>query len=96
MALFAVSVDPPEVSKRLKRRLSSRITFLSDPEGQLLDALGIRHRDARGEGGDIAYPTAMLVDGRGLVRWIFHSDTYRERARPEAIFAALEQLAAAP
>jgi peroxiredoxin len=92
VALRAVSVDPPEVSRRLKQRLKSRFTFLSDPDGVLLDALGIRHRDALGEGRDIAYPAAVLVDERGIVRWTFQSDTYRERARPEEVFAALASL----
>jgi peroxiredoxin len=87
-----VSVDPPEASRRLKERLKSRFTFLSDPEGALLDAIGIRHRGGRNDGGDIAYPTAMLVDGGGVVRWIFQSDTYVERARAEQIFAAIAEL----
>lgn len=87
-----MSVDPPERSRRLRDRLKSRFTFLSDPEGVLLDQLGIRHRGGRDDGADIAYPTAMLVDGDGVVRWTFQSDTYRERARAEAIFAAIEEL----
>ncbi len=87
-----MSVDPPEVSKRLAQRLKSRFTFLSDPEGVLLDALGIRHRGAGADGGDIAYPTTVLVDAAGIVRWTFQSDTYRERARPEDIFAAIVAL----
>lgn len=92
VSLFAVSVDPPDVSKRLKERLTSRITFLSDPNGELLDALGIRHRDGGGEGRDLAFPTAMLVDDRGIVRWTYQSDTYRQRAHPDDIFAALASL----
>ncbi len=87
-----MSVDPPEASKQLRKRLESRFTFLSDPEGVLLDALGIRHRAGGNEGRDIAYPTAMLVDAAGIVRWTFQSDTYRERARPEDIFAAVDVL----
>ena len=87
-----MSVDPPEASKRLKTRLKSRFTFLSDPEGELLDGLGIRHREGRNDGEDIAYPTAMLVGADGTVRWIFHSGTSRERARAEAIFAAIDAL----
>ncbi len=87
-----MSVDPPEVSKRLRQRLQSRFTFLSDPEGVLLDALDIRHREARADGGDIAYPTTVLVDAAGIVRWTFQSDTYRERARPEDIFATIAAL----
>jgi hypothetical protein len=90
--LFAVSVDPPEASRRLKQRLKSRFTFLADPEGVLLDGLGIRHRGGRNDGADIAYPTAVLVDAEGVVRWIFHADNLRERARAEEIFAAIAEL----
>ena len=87
-----MSVDPPAASRRLKERLESRFTFLADPEGVLLDGLGIRHRGGRNDGGDIAYPTAVLVDADGAVRWIFQSDTYRERARADEIFAAIAEL----
>ena len=87
-----MSVDPPEASRRLKKRLKSRFTFLADPEGVLLDGLGIRHRGGRNDGKDIAYPTAVLVDADGVVRWVFQSGTYRERARAEEIFAAIATL----
>lgn len=90
-----MSVDPPEASRRLRKRLQSRFTFLSDREGALLDELGIRHRAGRNDGVDIAYPTAMLVGADGVVRWIFQSGTYRERARAEEIFAAIAELPAA-
>jgi peroxiredoxin len=89
--LYAVSVDPPETSRGLKERLNSNFTFLSDPDGTLLDALGIRHRDAP-IGHDIAYPTAILVDRDGIVRWTYETDTYRTRARPERVMAAIEAL----
>ena len=87
-----MSVDPPEVSKRLRDHLSVGFTFLSDPDGALLDTLGIRHRGGRQDGADIAYPTQILVDGQGTVRWIFQSDTYRHRARPRDVFAAIAAL----
>ena len=87
--LIAVSVDPPEVSAKLRERLQANFTFLSDPDGELLDALNIRHVGGRQDGGDIAFPTAVLVDEAGKVRWTFQSDTFRERARPEDIFAAI-------
>jgi peroxiredoxin len=89
--LYAVSVDPPEASKRLRERLRSDFTFLSDPHGELLDQLGILHRGGH-DGTDIAYPTAVLVDERGTIRWVFVSGAARVRASPEAIFAALSAL----
>jgi peroxiredoxin len=95
VSLYAVSVDPPETSRRLRERLQARFTFLSDSQGVLLDALGIRHRNAH-EGRDIAFPTAVLVDADGIVRWTFQSDTYRQRARPEDVFAAIAALPTSP
>ena len=76
----------------MKDRLKSRITFLADPEGQLLDDLGIRHKAGRNDGADIAYPTAMLVDSDGVVRWIYQSETFRDRSEVEDIFAAIARL----
>ena len=91
--LFAVSVDPPEVSEALRRRLNIDFTFLSDPDGIVLDALNIRHRGARmQDGGDIAFPTQVLVDREGIVRWTYASEFYRVRARPEDVFAQIERL----
>ena len=91
MQLFAVSVDPPEVSEALRERLQCRFTFLSDPQGVLLDRLNIRHRNGH-DGHDIAFPTQVLVDKNGLVRWTNQSDNLRVRARPEQIFDAIAQL----
>ena len=95
MELFAVSVDPPETSKGLKQRLNSSFTFLCDTEGVLLDELNIRHRDSPGRG-DIAFPTAILVDSKGIVRWSYETETYRQRARPAEIFRAIQQLGEEP
>ncbi len=88
-------MDPPETSKGLKERLKSNFTFLSDTEGVLLDELNIRHRGAPGVG-DIAFPTALLVDSNGIVRWTYETDTYRTRARPEDVLRAIGGLAGGP
>ncbi len=87
-----MSVDPPETSRRFKARLQSRITFLADPEGALLDELGIRHRAGRNDGVDISYPATVLVDADGVVRWIHQSDTYRDRASAADIIGAIAEL----
>ena len=91
MQLFAVSVDAPETSEALRQRLQSPFTFLSDRDGAVLDLLNIRHRGGH-EQHDIAYPTQVLVDKNGVVRWTFESENFRVRARPEQIFAAIAAL----
>ncbi len=95
MELFAVSVDPPETSKGLKQRLNSSFTFLCDIDAVLIDELNILHRDSPGRG-DIAFPTSILVDSRGIVRWTYETETYSQRARPEEVFRAIQQLGEKP
>ena len=88
-----MSVDPPEAGAALRQRLHCDFTFLSDPQGRALDRLNIRHRGGRvADGGDIAYPTQVLVGKDGIVRWTYQSDNLRVRARPEQVFAAIAQL----
>jgi peroxiredoxin len=106
--VVAVSVDPPEVSERLRRRLDLPIRFLSD-SGRLLDALGIRHRGGRPPAAlmppghrepvadrDIALPTSFLVEvpqaaaAAARIQWVCRPDTYRVRATPDEVIAAIE------
>ncbi len=90
--LYAISVDPPEVSERLRQRLSVPFTFLSDSQGRILDAIGIRHVGGH-DGKDIAYPAQILVDRHGVIRWTFRGDSYRQRANPEEVLEAIARLA---
>ena len=93
MQLFAVSVDLPDASEALRKRLQCDFTFLSDPQGTVLDRLNVRHRGGRAsDGGDVAFPAQVLVDKDGIVRWTYESEYYRVRARPEQVFAAIAQL----
>jgi peroxiredoxin len=89
--VFAVSVDSPEVSKRLQETLDAQITFLSDTDGVLLDALEIRHVGAK-EGRDIAYPTSILVRADGEVAWVFLGDNVNHRADPEDVLVEIDRL----
>jgi peroxiredoxin len=90
--LFAISTDSADESERLRKHLKLGFTFLSDPDGKVLDLLNIRHRSARQDGGDIAYPTQVLVDADGVVRWTYESEYERLRARPEQVLEAIAAL----
>ena len=111
VVVAAVSVDPPEVSERLRRRLGLEIRFLSDPSGTLMDPLDIRHLGGRPPdavvgrprtggvaGGDVFLPTTFVIDvdggaggeGAGVVRWVHRPQTYRVRATPDELLAALD------
>lgn len=97
--VVAISVDPPEASAALRDRLGGRIELVSDQNGTLLDRLGVRHRDgvpaplANGRASrDVFLPTTFLLDERHRVRWVYRPDTYRVRATPDEILAAIDAL----
>ena len=97
-----MSVDPPEISEALRRKLDLPIRILCDVHGTLMDPLGIRH-----DGGmppaliagevakvnpsrDVFLTTTFLLDEDGVIRWIYRPDTYRMRASLDEILAAID------
>jgi peroxiredoxin len=95
--VIAVSVDPPEASEALRKRLDTPITFVSDRDGQLMDLLNVRHRGAmpsfaRERGTDVPFPTAFLLDEGRVIRWVYRPDTYRVRAPATQVLAEIDRL----
>ena len=102
--VVAVSVDPPQLSEALRRKLDLPMTILSDPGGTLMDPLGIRHDGGMppnliaGKVGrinpskDLFLATNYLVDERGVIRWIYRPDTFRMRASIDEMVAAIDAL----
>ena len=107
--VVAVSVDPPDTSELLRRRLRLDIRFLSDCEGVLLDRLGIRDRGGRPPAAlmppghrqrvddrDIFLPTTFLVsvpdlaDAPATILWVYRPESYRVRATPGEVIAAID------
>lgn len=97
--VVAISVDPPETSAPLAERMGGAIEFVSDADGTLLDRLGVRDRDGlpgafakERTSRDIFLPTTFLLDEQHRVRWVYRPDTYRVRATPDEILAAIDAL----
>ncbi len=99
-----MSVDPPEISEKLRTKLDLPIRILCDVDGTLMDPLGIRH-----DGGmppdliagevarinpsrDLFLATNYLLDEAGVIRWIYRPDTYRMRASIDELLAAIDSL----
>jgi peroxiredoxin len=96
VAVYAVSVDPPELNAHLRRRLGSGYEFLSDMKGALLDALAIRQSHASLTGEDVAIPTQYLIDRDGIVRWVYRANTWRLRPHPREALEAIERSLSIP
>jgi len=97
--LYAISVDPPEVSKSFAEKIGSdgkgQVNFplLSDPEHKIIDAYGLR--DSAYEGQKvygIPHPAVYVIDRMGRVTWAKIESNYRERPAVDEIRAALSAL----
>ena len=78
--------------------------ILSDVDGTLMEPLGIRDDGGMppaliaGEvakinpSKDLFLATNYLVDGNGIIRWIYRPDTYRMRASMDELVAAIDAL----
>ncbi len=91
--VFAVSVDPPELSReRVVRPLRLSYAILSDARREVIEKYRIVHRGAGAGGSDVARPAEFLIDPQGVIRWTEFTENWRIRARPEQILEALDSL----
>jgi peroxiredoxin len=97
--LFAISVDPPDVSKEFATKLAAdgngEINFpiLSDPDHRTIDAYGL-HDPAYDSDkfAGIPHPAVYVIDKNGIIAWAKVESNYRERPTNDEIRAALNAL----
>ena len=66
------------------------LTVLSDEGRGLSEAAGLIHPHAAPDGGDADVPTTILVDRRGVVRWLYRSPSVIERLSPDEVLRAID------
>jgi peroxiredoxin len=88
IALAAISVDSPDVSRKLIQSRGVHYPFLSDPNAEVIRRYGVLHPKAGEDGHDIARPAEFLVDSKGTIVWENLTDDVRVRMRPEAVLEA--------
>lgn len=72
--LAAISVDPPETSAKLHRRLALGFPLLSDPEMKVIKAYGVAQ-----DGRDLAVPALFLLEGKRRIVWSDVASDYTDR-----------------
>ena len=92
MRLLAISVDPPEASRKLRQEEGYTFTFLSDPKAEVIRRYDVLHPGAGPGEAEIARPAEFVVDPNGLVRWVNLTESIVVRARPEQVLAAVDAL----
>jgi peroxiredoxin len=94
--MVTVSPDTVQETARLRSKLGLGMLMLADPALEAISLYGVRHEKGfaatpgpRGILRPLAIPTALLVDERGVVRWIDQTDDYRIRSDAERVLAAI-------
>jgi peroxiredoxin (alkyl hydroperoxide reductase subunit C) len=82
----AISIDPPDVSRRLSQEAGYTFTFLSDPAMEVIRRYDVAHGDHG------ARPAEFLVDAAGTVRWRNLTSNMFVRPRAEQIIEAARAL----
>jgi peroxiredoxin len=88
----AISVDAPEISRKLAGTAGYSFTILSDPHAEVIRRYDLLHKGGGPDGGDISRPAEFLVDSSGTVRWTNFTEDIRLRARAEEMLAAAKGL----
>jgi peroxiredoxin len=87
LQVVAISVDPPEVSKKLKADLGLPFPLLSDVDGKVIGLYGLTHQGGHDDK-DISRPAELLLDANGVIRWAAFSESINARTHPETISEA--------
>jgi alkyl hydroperoxide reductase subunit AhpC len=81
--IVAVSLDNLQDSKATQAKFP-HLVVVADFEKKLAEALKVTHGDANA-------PTTILVDGQGVVRWVFRPERFLTRLSPEELLRAVDQ-----
>ena len=99
MKLYAISIDPPEVSKKFAEKIAAdgkgAIDFplLSDPGHKIIDMYGLLDPSYKGQDiYGIPHPAVYVIDKSGRVSWLRIESDYRERPLNAEIRTALDAL----
>ena len=91
----AISVDPPETTRKHVEKQGYPFLFLSDEKLEALKKYDLVHPEGF-RGNDISRPGEFLIDPSGVVRWRDLTENYRVRVKGETILKVLDELGVKP
>lgn len=93
--IVAVSVDPPETTRKHAAKQGYTYTFLSDEKAEVVRRYDLLHAGGKAGIADIARPAEFLIDPSGIVRWVNLTESYRVRPTAEDVLKVFDDLRAA-
>ena len=90
--LVSVSYDSPATLAAAATKLGVTFPMLSDTGSKIIDAYGIRNKEATGRGVGIPHPVVFILDQQGVIRVKLMRDGYRERPESAEIIAGVKSI----
>jgi peroxiredoxin len=89
--IIAVSTEDPSGLAKARSKAGVDSAFIGDPDGKLLDPLGLRHVGGHpANKSDLARPASVLILRDGTLAWSSYAENYRVRPSPDRVIAAVE------
>lgn len=88
--VVVASVEGREAAEKTQHDFP-HLTVVSDQERNLANTVKLIHPRSAPDGGDTAAPTVILIDRRGIVRWLFRPQSILVRLTPAEKLAALDE-----
>ncbi|MEO5958701.1 MAG: peroxiredoxin family protein [Opitutaceae bacterium] len=92
LQLVAISYDSPTTNIAAAAKLGLKFPLLSDPGSKVIDAYGIRNKEATGRAAGVPHPTVFILDSQGTIRAKLMRDGYRERPESAEIVLAAKSI----
>ena len=89
--ILAISPDANEKSQELAQKLRARYRFLTDRDLEVTRRYGLLHAHGGNQGQDVARPTTVVLDRRGVIRWLQLADSIQIRPDPSDVARAVRQ-----
>jgi peroxiredoxin len=87
--VIGVTFDPVEDLAAFRKKEGLAVGLAQDPGGRLARALNVLHPDV-GPVKETFYPTKILIDSAGKVRWVYAEDDLRVRLGPKGVLKAID------
>lgn len=88
-AVIVVSVEGLDDARKTQADFP-HLNVLSDEKHSLSEAAGLIHPGAGPDGADTDAPTTIVVDRRGIVRWLYRSPSVIARLSPDDVLEAVD------
>lgn len=90
--VLGVSVDSVDECREVKAQLRTPFPILSDSQRRAMRIYGTENPDHAPGSGSINIPTLVLIDRKGIIRWIHQAEDYRIRAPISQVLGEAKKL----